>query len=415
MIPEQVKIAYVDLSMKKLADEVQVTEADLKNYYNTNKANYEIEEQRSIKQIFIKITDKNDKDMVAKAKSLADTLLAAIKTGSSMDEVVKQKGENTGFDVEVSNNDFLTKGILEQQVDDVVFSMKEGGISDPIQTDTGIYIVKLKKITGGKTTAFDDVRDQVETDYRHSKAETKYFDIADKLANLAFENPDSLEVISEKLGLTVNKSDFFSRERKGKDLLSNPKVISASFSEDVLINGNNSEPIEVGENHIIVLRVLEHHQEKIKPLEDVRKDIITRLKYEKARTETEKLGKEIIAELEKNTPQKEITEKYKLEWKTGTDVRRDDKNINPVILRTAFSAGRPGKDKPVFSGGLLASGDYAVTIVHDVKDNEKGSMTDEEMKSLKTQLQQLDAINTWTEFISDLKARADIEVFSDNL
>ena len=353
--------------------------------------------------------------MVAKATGLADAMLSEIKAGSTMDEVVKQKSQDSGFDVEISNNEFLTKGILEQQVDDVVFNMKQGDISDPIHTDTGIYIVKLVKITGGKTTTFDNVRDQVEADYRHGKAETKYFDIADKLANLAFENPDSLEVISEKLGLMIHKSDFFSRDSAGEDFLSNPKVISASFSEDVLINGNNSEPIEVGENHIVVLRVLEHHPEKIKPFEEVRESIVTRLKYEKASAETEKLGKEIITELKNNTPKEKISDKYNLEWKSVDDVKRDDRDIDPVILNTAFSAGRPEKNKPIYSGGSLASGDYAVTIIHNVKDNDRGSMTDEEFQALRSQLQQLDAINTWSEFMSDLKARADIEVFSENL
>ena len=119
--------------------------------------------------------------------------------------------------------------------------------------------------------------------------------------------------------------------------------------------------------------------------------------------------------MKNNTPKEKVTEKYKLEWKSADDVRRDDRDINPVILNTAFSVGRPEKNKPIYSGGLMASGDYAVIVVHGVKDNERGSMTDEEMHALQTQLLQLDELNTWTEFMSDLKARADIEVFSENL
>jgi peptidyl-prolyl cis-trans isomerase D len=239
--------------------------------------------------------------------------------------------------------------------------------------------------------------------------------MADKLASLAYENPDTLEIVSENLNLGINNSGFFSRDRTGDDFLSNPKIISASFSEDVLINGNNSEPIEIEDNHIVVLRVLEHQPEKTKPLEEVRDIIITRVKYDRARAATEKQGKLVINDLKNNVPKEQIAEKYALEWNNAPEIRRDEKDINPVILNTAFSAGRPAKNMPVFGGSSLASGDYAVTIVHDVKDNEQGSMTDEELQTLKIQLQRLDAINTWSAFMEDLKGRADIQVYSDNL
>jgi len=415
LIPELVKIAYVDLSMNKLADAVQVTDEDLMKYYNTNKANYEIEEQRSIKQIFIKTPDKNDKETVTKAKSLAETLSVEVGAGSNMEDVVKQKGKESGLDVEITDNNFLTKGILDEKVDDVVFNMMEGEISQPITTDTGIYIVKLTKITGGKTTTFEDIRDRVEVDYRHNRAETKFFDIADKLASLAYENPDSLVPVSEKLDMEINNSDFFSRDRKGDDLLSNPKIISATFSEDVLINGNNSEPIEIDKNNIVVLRVLEHHPEKTKPVEDVHDVIVTRIKYNQARTETEKQGKQVISDLKNKVSKDQVAEKYALEWKSAEGIRRDAKNIDPQILDTAFSAGRPADNLPVYGGSSLESGDYVVTIVHQVKDNEHGTMSNEDLQTLKTQLQQMDAINTWAELMGDLRGRADIQVYRDNL
>lgn len=415
LIPEQVKIAYVDLSMQKLADAVQVTDDDLRNYYNSNKANYEIEEQRSIKQIFIKTPDSKDKETVAKAQGLAQDVMNKINAGESMDDVVKEESKDSGLDVEITNNDFLTKGILEQPVDEAVFAMKVGEVSKPITTDTGVYIVKLTGITGGKTTTFENVRDQVEEDYRHSRAETQYFDIADKLTTLAYENPDSLEPVSEKLGLKINTSDFFSRDRKGDDLLSNAKVLSASFSDDVLINGNNSEPLEIDKNNLVVLRVLEHHPEKTKPLAEVREPIVTRIKYDQARAETEKLGKQVIGDLKNKVAKEQVAEKYSLKWDNAEGVRRDRTNIDPLILDAAFSAGRPAKNMPVYGGTSLASGDYAVIIVRDVQDNAKSNMSKDDQEKLKERLRQLDAINIWAEFMGDLKARADIQVYNENL
>ena len=415
MVPEQVKIAYIDLSLQKLADEVLFTEQDLQDYYETNRVNYEVEEQRSIKQIFINLEENSDEDTTATARTVADTLLSGIREGLSFEKAVEEKGKDSGFNMEVSDQEFLTMGVMDPEVDEVIFGLNEGDVSEPIVTDAGIFIVKLTRITGGKTTTFDTVREQLEIDYRHDQAETVFFELADKLASLAYENPDSLEVASNELDLPIHNSDSFSRDRQGDDYLSNPKIISASFSEDVLINGNNSEPVEIDDDHIIVLRVVEHMPEKKKPLEDVRDSIVTRLKYDQAREKTQKRGEQIIGELKNDVSREEITEKYALDWKIGEAVKRGEMDINPVILSTAFSAGRPEDDKPVYGGSSLASGDYAIVIVNAVDDQVQDALNDEELQSIKFQLLQMVSIDSWSAFLMDLKSRADIQVYSDNL
>ncbi|MFQ5659137.1 MAG: SurA N-terminal domain-containing protein [Gammaproteobacteria bacterium] len=415
MEPEKIRIAYIDLSLDRIAADIPVQEDELQSYYNSNRENYDVAEQRKVKQLFFKTGKDAAQEQINRGMAKARKLADLARSGTSFEDIAEQHADDPGPELEMSEHGFMTRGIMEPEVDKVMFNMKEGDISDPIQTKNGIYVLKLEKITGGTANTFENVRDQVEKDYRHNRAETRFFDLADKLATLAYEHPDTLDVAAEEIAIQVQESGFFSRQQQDDALLQNPRIISAAFSDDVLLNGNNSEPIEIGDNRVVVLRVTEHLPEKKKPLQEVRERIITRLKYERARRENQDRGATIIKALRNNVSRDEVAVKYNFEWQHKTAVKRDDVQVNRSVLRTAFRLGRPQPGKPLYGGNLLGSGDYAVVIVNEVNDAETGTLKDEELVTIRDQLQKQLAADTWTRFMRDLKEQADIHVYSKNL
>jgi len=58
--------------------------------------------------------------------------------------------------------------------------------------------------------------------------------------------------------------------------------MSAAFSPELLDEQLNSEIIEVGDRHVVVIRVLEHEDERDKTLDDVRDQVTEELKSERA-------------------------------------------------------------------------------------------------------------------------------------
>ena len=278
-----------------------------------------------------------------------------------------------------------------------------------------MHIIRLDSIKGGAKNTFEDVRDQVEQDYRLSLIESDFVNAVDQLTNLAFEHPDTLEVIADTLNLTVYESPLFDRQWQPEDLLRNPKIISASFSDEVLTDGNNSEPIEIEDNRLIVLRVMEHKPAKKRPLDEVRDRIITRLRFERARDETRNKGELIVSALKNNTDSKQIASEYGFEWRRADGIKRDNAEIDNSILNSAFRLGRPQSGQHIYGGSSLNSGDYAVVAVEAVRDAATDAMSAEESSALKQQLQQVETNDALAQMINDLKSKSDIQVFSDNL
>ena len=415
MEPEQVKIAYVDLSRQKMADAVQVEEAGLKAYYENNKSIYEVEDQRKFKQLFIATGKEASPEQIAAAETEIQALHDLIAAGSSFEKAVAERKKDTAPSVEIVDQDFMTRGIMEPEVDKVLFALNEGQVSEPIATESGMHIIRLDGIKGGVKNTFENVKDQVEKEYRLSLIESDFVNAVDQLTNLAFEHPDTLQVIADTLHLPIYDSPFFDRQWQPEELLRNPKIVNASFSDEVLANGNNSETIEIEDNRLIVLRVLEHTPAKKKPLAEVRERIITLLKFEHARDATRNKGELVVKDLKNNTDPNEVTSKYGFEWRRADGIKRDNAEIDNSILQTAFRLGRPQTGQHTYGGSTLNSGDYVVITVDAVRDAGPNAMSGEELTTLTSQLTRYDANDALAQLINDLKAKADIKVYSDNL
>ncbi|OGT81334.1 MAG: hypothetical protein A3I13_03655, partial [Gammaproteobacteria bacterium RIFCSPLOWO2_02_FULL_47_50] len=326
--PEQVRIAYISLSLDKLAEDVHIDEEDLRTYYEANKAKYDTDEQRQVTQILLKAEDISTEEIKEATRAEANKILERIRSGQSYADIARVYTANKDFDFTISEYGFLGRGILEPEVDEVVYSMQKDEISDVVQSKLGFHILALRDIKGGVMNTFENSHADVENDYRKEQAERQFFDLADQLATTAYEHPDTLEITAAETELSIEESEFFSPTGGVEGLTSNPKVIAASFSEDVLKDGHNSEVLELSETELAVLRVVEHVPSSRRPLEDVRDEIIHDIKFTTASGQAYELGQEVIADLEAGKEFATISEDRQIEWQEVTALKRADVSVN---------------------------------------------------------------------------------------
>ena len=415
MEPEKVRIAYLVLSLARIAEEVYLEEGELETYFSENKHNYEIEETRKVKQILVKLPEEPSEAAIDSQKAKADELYALVKEGKELQDVAVNYAGEQQASVEFSEFGFLTKEVLEPEVDEVVFSMAAGEISEPVQSRYGFHIMAVDEIQVGSEVTLVGKREEVEQDLREEKAAKQLYELTDRLAALTYESHDTLEVAADELGLQEQTSDFISREDPGVGIVAEPGVVSAAFSDEVLLEENNSELLELENDRYLVLRVLEHQSPMKKPLEDVRDEIITRIKYEQARDRTRERGETILEQLEEGKSKEELVLEFPLDWKTATGVTQDNENINRAVLRSAFGAGIPEAGRPLHEGASLGTGDYTVVIVYSVTQVDPDTIEKEELDALRGQILQAHITSTWTEFNNNLRENADITVYEQTL
>jgi peptidyl-prolyl cis-trans isomerase D len=420
--PEKVKIAYLELDVNKLAKNIESDEESLRAYYNDNKEAYDVDEQRSVTKLFVQTSEQNadgkyeevTEEEKAKAKLAIDKALALVKEGKNFEEVLESFTEEGKGALQFSENNYLPKGVLEKEVEEFVFASEEGAVSDVIESKKGFNIVKVGEIRGGPKNVYETVADQVAQDYKREQAELKFFDLADQLTNLSYEHSDSLEVAAEAINGEIVETDFFSRDSAAEGITSKPQVITASFNNELIASGINSDAIELSDNHIVVLRVLEHQVAKTKVLEDVRDDVIGEIRLERSAKKIAETSSSIVEQLQSGVSTEDIESDIKLEWTSVEKTTRENVDVNRAVLRNAFQMGTPG-DKPLVASSRLGSGDYSIVIVTAVHEGEVVDKKDELAQEIDTELRRIRGNIEWQEFIKNAKGNADIQLFKENI
>jgi peptidyl-prolyl cis-trans isomerase D len=408
MTEEQVKLAYLDLSLENIGKQIEFTDDDLETYYNNNIDNYTTEERRVAHHVLVVVPPDAKDEELAEAKASAQKLYELMQTGIDVDLIPQEHAELLGEKDEVSKSGGISKGVMDVEFDEALFSMEVGTVHEPVRSKSGFHIIKLAEIQPENTSTFEESKEQVEAAYRKENAEKLFFEKADELHNLVYEHPDTLDVAADALGMTVHESDFFSRTT-AKDVLADPKVITAAFSEEVLA-GTNGEPVELADTHLVVVRLIEHKLPALKPLEEVSGTIKTNLLNLETKQKAADKGQAILTKLKAGTDADTVAKEFGIEWHKVEGVTRDDPSVKRAILRNVFKLGRPEADNPLYSGMSVGRYDFSVVGVTAVNDVEEFS--DEVKTNVSKTLDQLEesrTSNAWQDFITVLKSNADIQ------
>lgn len=416
--PEQASIEYLELSAQDLAKGIQPDEQALRKLYEELRANFSVGEQRRVSHILFTLPPNADDKTITAAKDKAEGALKRLRAGEPFAKLAKEYSQDTATAQKGGDLGFVEPGMLDPMVESALSAVKPGEPGELVQGTSGFHIVKVTEVKPARVKTFDEVRAELEAEYRQRTAQQQFFEKAEPLANLVYENPDTLEIAARELGLKVQRSELFSRAG-GSGISADPKVVGAAFSADVLERGYNSEPIEIGANHLVVLRVKEHKPVAPRALADVKQEIGEKLRTQAAQDRARALGETLQKRLSVGADPQALAKEHALQWvKTDFIGRTDSAVAEPAVVDVAFALGRPqgaAKTVPVVGGKRLASGDYAVIAVFGVKDGSPAALESSARLALQRQLQRGRADSEYQGFVDKLKSQTKIVVYQDKL
>ncbi|NEX20041.1 peptidylprolyl isomerase [Thiorhodococcus mannitoliphagus] len=407
--PEQVKLDYLLLDSTDLAAATEVTEEDLRNVYAAEQARFAQPERREVRHILLKVpedAEQSDVDAVAeKIKGIRERILA----GESFDALAKEVSEDPGSASKGGSLGMIESGIMVPAFDQVAFAAEPGKLSEPVRTQFGYHLIEVTKVVPAQIKPFEEVEDELRAGAAKQGADRLYYDLGERLANISYESSDSLEPAAEELGLSIQHSDWIGRDGGGDGILAQPKVIAAAFSDDVLGQGLNSDLIEPERDRLqaIVLRVAEHREASVKPLAEVRDEIVAQIKQQRAK-EAAKTAAESLAEQLRQSKEW-ATVDPELEITSPGLVGRNAPEVPRGVLDVAFKLAAPSDGSISVGTATLDNGDAAVVRLSRVQDGEVKPSEDGRPATEVYILTQLMGRQLSDDMLQDMESRADIE------
>jgi peptidyl-prolyl cis-trans isomerase D len=409
--PETVKLAYVRLTVADAQKDVVVDDDRLKAYYEQVKSRYSTPEKRHARHILI--ASGND-DAVAK-KKIEEIYAEVTKPGADFAAIAKAKSQDPGSAPQGGDLGWTEKGTMVPAFDAELFAMQPGQISKPVKTQFGWHVIKLEGVEAGAQKGFDQVRGELEAEYRRAEAEKAFGDKQEKIDQLAFENSGSLEPVAKALGLEVKTIDGFTKKAGGAPLGANPKLLAAAFSSDVL-GGQNSRAIELAPGDVVVVRATDHKPSVQQPLADVRAKAEAGAREQAAeaaakaiadKLETDVKGGATLEAAVKPLGDVEPADKPAakpdaIRVQAPKFVTRGEPGIAPEVVAGAFKLPRPAAGQASVGTVAVGQGSWAVYAVRAVKPGAVG--TDADPKSLARELARSDILG----YVNAMRQKAEV-------
>ena len=298
---EQATIEYVVLDLAVLMKGVVTPEADLKTYYEQNAARYTAAEERRASHILIKADKDAPAADKAKAKARAQALLdEARKNPKAFAELARKNSQDTGSAVQGGDLDFFGRGAMVKPFEDAVFAMKEGEISNVVESDFGYHVIQLTATRGGQKKPFEELRAEIGAEVRKSAAQKRYAEAAEQFTNTVYEQADSLQPVIDKWKLDKQTASVKRTPAPGAaGPLASAKLLATVFGNEVVRNKRNTDAVETGPNQLAAARVVQHTPARVLALAEVKDRVRERVVAAQAAALAKKEGEARLAEVKK--------------------------------------------------------------------------------------------------------------------
>lgn len=180
--------------------------------------------------------------------NISDKLTAAVLKSNqqSIDEIARKFNLQTGETPLVSVTDPVGDLGAEPALQEALFSLHQGELSQPISIKSGYVILSVDKIVPAHQGTFAEVRDRVLADYRKEKAQ----DLAEQKAKeleKEVKSGDAFEKAAKSLALDAKTTDPITRTSQIGEL-GPAKELNAAFDMPL---GKTGGPVLLGESWVV--------------------------------------------------------------------------------------------------------------------------------------------------------------------
>jgi peptidyl-prolyl cis-trans isomerase D len=375
MTAESDHLQYAELRLDALAAQQSVSEADLRAAYDKEKSRLLVPEKRHARHILI--TGKDD----AAALAQVQQVLAQLKAGKDFGALAQQYSQDPGSAPNGGDLGYSERGSFVKPFADALFAMSVGEIKGPVKTQFGYHIIRLDEVQPAKVKTFEEARPELEAELRRNTAGDRFGEIQEQLQSKLDQAGGDLTALTKEFNLQGGEVPQFLRGAGGAPLGVAQPIQDLVFGDSALQPGRIGGPVILGEDRLVLVKVLEHHKPEPKPLAEVRDGIVAAIKKERGSQAALKAAQEAEAKLDSGTPFDAVAKELGVPSDPARFVGRNDPKLPPQLRDLVFNSPKPG-EKPVYRAVPLGTGGAALLAVTNLRTQTPEADKDKQTKAL---------------------------------
>ena len=328
---EQLIVDYIELNPTGF--EVVVDDAAVREQYEAVKDEYQVSEQTRVSHILL-MQDEDETDQ-AFAERLS-TVTTQLNDRVDFADVAAALSDDLGSAALGGELGFTDGATFPEAMEEAIAELVlPGDISPPVETDAGTHIIRLEERIDGTSVSYETVKDELRASIEAAEAERSLLVAVEELRDAAFNAAD-LSGPADALGVSVLRSEAFT-VAAGQGVFSDARLRAAAFSEDVKIDGNNSDVLELAGRRFVVARVHEVRPPQTAPFGEVETEVVKLLRSELQTAALSKIQTTAQNALESGETLEDVAQTLDLEWRVELAATRLVSQLPRAVLDAAFN------------------------------------------------------------------------------
>lgn len=162
------------LMSQEVRSKIQVGEREMREYYESHRADYGGSETFHARHIFFKVDAKGSAEEAAKTEKLAGEVLAKARAGEDFAELAKKYSQDPSAAKDGGDLGTFKRSDMLPEIGDTVAAMKPGDVSSIVSSPAGLHIIKLEQKSQEKGRSFEEVKDSIEEQLYKKKSDERF-------------------------------------------------------------------------------------------------------------------------------------------------------------------------------------------------------------------------------------------------
>ena len=413
--PERVVVEYLELSAAEMEAEEPVDEDTLRQRFEDQSGRFVTPEARLASHILIEVDPTAEEAEIETTSEQAQALYEQAVAGEDFAELAREHSEDRGSAAGGGDLGWVEPGVMVEAFENALYELTlESPISQPVQTGFGWHLIQLRDIRPAEGMTFEEARETLEAELIAERNERRFLDAADRLVDIIYEDPTTLEAAADELDLEIQVAGPFDRSGAEEGSAANPEFVEAAFSDLVLLQSSVSDPVDLGPNHLAVLKLREHVPEAPRPLQEVRDEIIAAIRQDEAMQAAQTRASALLERLQNGESLQALAEETGLELVESEGATRTASELSADLRTELFEMVAPAEGEVNREVLALAEG-YAVVELREVKPGELSEEEEARRESYRQRLANVMASVESQGFLRMLREQSEIQVFEDRL
>lgn len=406
-VEENVDLQYIVLNSSQFAAQIQPTEADLKAQYDIATKDLQSNIERRAQHILISVDDKTTAEAALKK---SNELIARINKGESFDSLAKEFSQDPGSAVKGGDLGFAPKGVYVPEFEASLDALAINQVSEPIKTQFGYHIIKLLEKRSPELPTLDSMRVELTEQAKAAKAAELYNDAINQLNDLAVDATDLTE-LAKTHQLVVQSQAQMTRKSAAGDL-ANPDLIKTAFSEEVMLDHRISSGVAVDPTRTIWVKVTQHRPERAQTLAEATGLIKLTLEEQKAVALAMQDAKKIVDDLNKGSAPTSVQTTHAVQFTDFGQINRQAGLPNKQAQTAVFALTKPqaGQWRAAAVEGEKGTG-VTIVAVSDIQTGQLDSVPADQRKQMAGMLASMRGQQDLLDYTAYLKSRAKVEIY----